>query len=162
MMILVRVPLFAMIPLLILGTLAVSTSLGAQEPAYGDFTSVLLEIKEAQEVFLERLDGVSDHGAIGIQCDSLGARLEALNPRLTEALEAHPELAEELPEGVAETVEDSKRVWMEWDGFMNATVLPLANELADDETFQAAFGRLNAAVFYMKYGRRVMTLGRGI
>jgi len=132
-----------------------------QVSQYSDLTSVLLEIKGAQAEFLAAMEGVSDPTAIGAQCDSLGARFETLSPTLSEALDKYPELKAELPESVKGTVEDCVEAWMEWDAYMNETVLPMANEQSEVEALQSGFGRLNAAVFYMKYSRNVMTLGRG-
>ena len=131
-----------------------------QVSPYEDLTSVLMEIKGAQADFLKALEGVSDLAVIGAQCDSLGARFETLTPTLSQALEHHPELQTEVPEGLKGTLDDCIQAWMQWDTFMNETVLPLANEHSDAEALQAGFGRLNAAVFYMKYSRKVMPLGR--
>ena len=128
---------------------------------YADLTGVLLEIKEAQEGFLDALEGVTDPAVIGMACDSLGARFEAFTPVLHEALGNHPELKAELPSGVQSVLDPCIETFLAWDAFMNATVLPLANERSDVEALQTGFGRLNAALFYMKYARDVMTLGRG-
>jgi hypothetical protein len=128
---------------------------------YADLTGVLLEIKGAQEGFLEALEGVSDPAAIGVECDSLGGRFEAFTPVLQEALGNHPELKAELPDEVKAILDPCIETFLAWDAFMNATVLPLANERPDVEALHTGFGRLNAALFYMKYARDVMTLGKG-
>jgi len=128
---------------------------------YQDLTSVLEEIRDDQAVFLEAVKKTTDPDVIGEACDTLGARFEALTPRLHAAVEAHPELQSQIPESIRGTVDECRAAFSEWDDYMNATVLPMANELTEEEGLQAGFGRLNAAVFYMKYGRMVMTLGRG-
>ncbi len=128
---------------------------------YEDLTSVLQEIRDAQAVFLEAVGETSDPDAIGEACDTLGARFEVLTPRLHAAVEAHPELQSQIPESIRGTVDECRTAFQAWDDYMNATILPLANELTENETLHAGFGRLNAAIYYMKYGRMVMTLGRG-